>query len=225
MRDEPLEFDGRVERGHLKGKPHAALGQRQRQRRRRKQIIQTGFDTTVQLIVGDDIGEQADPQGFVGIELPSSEHQFVRAAGTDDPRQQPRRADIATGETNFDERHSEDGTFGGDTHVARGHESKAPTGRRAVDRSDKHLRQSPNLLNEGSDVVLTRQGPMHRTGLLGARHVAVSAEVEPRAEPPPGTREHNDAGRTVRGEHIEFPVQCRNELEIQRVQRVRAVHP
>jgi hypothetical protein len=157
-------------------------------------------DAAVELLVGDDFGDEPDPFRFPGADLLSGEEQVFELGGTDPGGQQARGDRL--GDPHPPLGQGEAGALGRDGDVARhgGDDSAGVT--EAVDRTDDHLGALAELgpgevVHEG----IERQWVAVLDPLPGFLQVAAGGER------PAGPGEHDHVDGVVDGGEAQCPLQ------------------
>src|SRR4051812_6288999 len=211
-------FGRQLERG-----PHALLGQPHAPRRQGGDLLGGLKRPVEQRIVIDHGRDEPDALGLLDVDAAAGEHELVRARRPDQPRQQPADRHVAVRHADVHERHPEDRAARRVADVAAEREGEAEPRGGAVERGDDRLRRVAQAHDQARHVLLVGEAIPRRVAAVVARRVAVAAQVEAGAEPPPGAREHDGAARAIGGDGIELLVQRTAELGRHRVQPVGAV--
>jgi hypothetical protein len=141
-----------------------------------------------QLLVGHDARDEPPRHGFGGVEDAAADRQLLGTAEPDQPRQEPRRATVAT-EAEPRERDREDGALGGEHQVGDADEPEPAAGDRALHHGDdRHLERGE--AHERLMIV--------RHHLLERRVEVAGASGEVREVPADGERRTSAEIRTTR---------------------------
>ena len=146
----------------------------------------------------DDAIHEADALGFARVDDVGQEHELLGAVHADEPRQQPRAAEIDD-EATLREDLAEARSVGRDDQVAAERKVATGAGRDAVHRRDRRLGQ----------LVQPQRGPTHdshpgqRRGGTATRVVRTVAEVRARAESVARAGDHEHAVFAILGHFVE----------------------
>lgn len=177
----------------------------------------------VELVVADQAADEADPLGFLGVDLAPGDDHVEGPSRADEARQQVADPDVGARQAGADERRAEPGGAGGDAQVGGARQREPAAVRGPVDRGDDDLGRLAHVLGEVGDELLeadtdARVGVLPRGG-----DGAPVLEVEARGEPLPGAGEEHDAGLGVAADLVERVVEPGDELVVHGVEPIGTV--